>query len=223
MSTRLRGFGFALLVVASCAQTGTPPLRTFNATAFAGLTSSEVSRYEDVVLDYDLDSSTGRPVHFTTCSQVEDTSDRDIAASDYPLFKLLYANCVGLKRYLQSRAAERTYFPWQVTPSLVEAFPAAAVPRMNDEDIARRQGKTLAAYDPSVRVSTGDDGSMHVATASDEIRYLVLGRADFTGDGTEDLLLRVDWHVRDAPGRGTDLFILEKTSEAAPIVVSWRL
>jgi hypothetical protein len=198
-------------------------MRTFNTGVFVGLTSPDVSRYEDVVLDYELDSSDGRPVHFTSCAQVETTSDRTIAASDYSLFKLLFANCVGLKRYLEGRSAERTYFPAQVTVSLVEAFPATAVPRMNDEDIARRQAKTLGAYDPSVKISAGNGGSIHVATATDEMQYHVLGRADFTGDGTEDLLVRVDWHVRDASGRGTDLFILEKTSETAPIVVSWRL
>jgi hypothetical protein len=105
----------------------------------------------------------------------------------------------------------------------MDGLPATAVPRINDEDIARRQAKTLKAYDPSVRVTEASDGSIHVATATDEMQYQILGRADFTGDGTEDLLIRVDWHVRDALGRGTDLFILEKTSATAPIIVSWRL
>ena len=57
---------------------------------------------------------------------------------------------------------------------------------------------------------------MHVTSASDERAYHVLGRADFTGDGLEDLLIRVDWHARHALGRGTDLFILEKSFRGSP-------
>src|SRR5437867_3023880 len=50
MSRRLDFLAFAFLLAASCSKTAPPPVRMFDTGAFVGLTSPDVSRYEDVVL-----------------------------------------------------------------------------------------------------------------------------------------------------------------------------
>ena len=198
------------------------PARVFNTQEFVGLVSTEVGSYEDAVLDYELDASKDGVLHFTRCTQVEAVDAGDIEASQYPLFKLLSVNCLALKRYVESVPAQRSYFPEKLTKELVAAFPATAVPRISDEEMTRRQGKNLTAYEAKIKISLAADGSVQVMTATDEMTYYIMARADFDGDGAEDLLVRVDWHARNAFGRGTDLFFLAKTSDSGPVTVSWR-
>lgn len=215
-----------LMLLGACASVPSPvvgaPAPSFNEEYFAGLVSPEVGRYEDAVLDYQLDSPTGAPIHITRCPQVDSLGEDRVAPSQYPLYRLLSTNCLALKRYTESRPAERTYFPAQLTPGLVLSFPATAVPRINDEDLERRQGKTLGSYGGRPKASVAPDGGVRVVDRTDELTYSLMARADFDGDGTEDLLVRVDWRALDAMGEGTELLLLSRTSADAPVTVSWR-
>ncbi len=198
------------------------PTREFNTQEFAGLVSTEVTTYKDALLDYELDASKGGVVHFTNCAQVDATGEGDIVSSQYPLFKLLSVNCQALRRYAGSSPAKRSCFPDQLTEAMVSEFPALAVPRISEEEMTRRQGKTLAEYNTAIHITVAPEGSVQVVTDDEEMTYYVMARADFDGDGAEDMLMRVDWHARNAFGQGTDLFILTKTSDSGPVTVSWR-
>ena len=197
--------------------------RTFNAPEFTGLVSIEAASYGEAILDYDLDASNGGVIHFTGCVQVEATKEGDVVASQYALLKLLSVNCQALKRYFSSAAAQRSYFPARLSKRLVMAFPATALPNnISPEAMSRRQGKLLRTYEPSVKTSIIEGGSAEVVTTTEKITYHVMARADFDHDGAEDLLMRVDWSVRKAFGKGADLLLLSKKSSSSAIFVAWR-
>jgi hypothetical protein len=211
----------ALLTFATFACASGSVSRTFNTKEFTGLISVN-SGYLDATLDYELDGAKGRVVHFGNCRQVEATTEQEIESSQYSLFKLLSINCLALKRYSESGAARRSFFPARFTRKLVAAFPATAVPRISDEEMKLRSGKTLFAYEKNLRISIAADGSARVVTNDDEIAYVPMARADFDGDGVEDVLVRVDWHARKAFGEGSDLLLLSKDSASGAVVVAWR-
>jgi len=59
-------------------------------------------------------------------------------------------------------------------------------------------------------------------TSSADVEYDILGRKDLNGDGHEDLILMMTYHIIEASGRGTALFALSKTSESDDIQVLWK-
>jgi hypothetical protein len=211
-----------LLLIGCMGDEAERPVRMFNEQQFIGLISTEVTGYQDAMLDYELDDSQGGSAHFSHCAQVETTYEEDIEPSQFPLFDLLSVNCLALRHYAESQPAQHGYFPSGLTAALVAAFPADAVPRISDEEIVRRQGKALAGYEGALQVAIEPNGSAQIMTMNDEITYNLMARADFDEDGNEDLLMRVDWHARDGFGEGSDLLMLSKTSDPGPVFVSWR-
>jgi len=88
--------------------------------------------------------------------------------------------------------------------------------------LEKRTGKTLKEHESFLDISIIDKNRAEVLTQTNEITFDIMARADFNGDGIEDLLVRTLWYVRDAFGKGTNLFILEKTSSTGPILLTWR-
>ncbi len=212
------------LMVANCASINArAPEREFNFEEFTGLVSKQAATYEDVVLDYDLDDEKGEKVHFASCLQVDSTDETSILASEYQLFNLLSIHCRAIGLYLEKGVqAKQSYFPAKLTKELLYSFPAAAGPRISKYSLEKRAGKTLKEYEPLLDISIIDDNTSEVLTQNHETTFDIMARADFNADGFEDLLVRILWHVRDAFGKGSDLFILEKTSSTGPVVLTWR-
>ncbi|MBI3562862.1 MAG: hypothetical protein HY080_14210 [Gammaproteobacteria bacterium] len=217
-----------LFLISICLTTGGPALGGgalqpyFNTQQFTGLASDQVMKYDDTLLDYDLDNANHKNIHFRTCRQVEATRDKDILASQYSLFKLLKTNCLALERFTRARPASQGFLPDRLTKKWIDALPATAVPRMNDEDLRRRNGKRLSRYESQLRVVLADDGTANVTTKTDQLTYVIMARADFDGDGIEDMLLRIDWRALRAFGKGTDLVMITKTAAQSPVQLQWR-
>lgn len=219
---RVAAWLLILLLIYSSLASAQMPKRAFNGQMFPGLVSPSSLEYEDPVLDCDLDTSSGGSIHFNSCTQVEAVQRDQIASAAYPWLRLLSINCLALKRYSDSRVASRTFFPACLTKELIAAFPATVAGAVGPDDLKQRQGKTLRAYEAGLHISVAFNGEVRVRTAHSESIYVVIARADFDGDGNEDLLMRIDWSARDALGNGSDLVLISKKSAAAPIVVSWR-
>jgi hypothetical protein len=199
------------------------PQREFNFSEFTGLVSRESIDYAGVLLDYDLDDAKGKNVHFTSCLQVDGTSENDILTSEYTLYKLLSIHCKAIQIYIEKGTDARvSFFPQTIRKELVAAFPAVATPQVSKEAMAERLGKTLAIDEPGLKIKIVDKENADVLTSTDDITYTIMARADFNQDGIEELLVRMNWHVIDAFGKGADLFILEKKSPTDPIALTWR-
>jgi hypothetical protein len=213
----------ALFVVGCATANMQKPLREFNFQEFTGLVSKQVKTYKDVVLDYDLDDENGQNVHINSCLQVNATTEETILNSQYGWYKLLLINCQALKIFTEKGVrAKRSYFPKALNREIVDDFPAIAVPQVSNEPMVQQVGKTLATDELELEISIVDKNKAEVIISSDYINYCIMARADFNQDGLEDLLVRMGWHVRDAFGKGTDLFILEKKSPTDPVTLTWR-
>ncbi len=213
-----------VMIIGGCASADIKrPQREFNFNEFTGLVSKQVKAYEDVVLDYELDDTSGKTIHLKSCRQVDSIREDQILSSEYELYKILSHNCAAIKLYIEKGGpAKSSFFPERLTKELISEFPAVAGPRISRYSLEQRAGKTLKEYEPVFEVVSVDKNTVEVMTENYELTYLIMAKADFNVDGYEDLLVAVRWHVRDAFGKGADLFILEKKSLDYPITLTWR-
>ncbi len=212
------------LLFTNCVSTNTMvPQRGFNFENFGGHVSKQVTNYEDVVLDWDFSDKKGQSIHFTSCVQVDSTSEESILTSEYHRFRILSIECNAVKLYIEKGVqAKRSYFPDKLTQELLYEFPAVVGPIVHKDYMEERVGKTLKEHESFLDILIIDKNRAEVLTQTDEITFDIMARADFNGDGIEDLLVRTLWYVRDAFGKGSNLFILEKISSTGPILLTWR-
>jgi hypothetical protein len=81
-------------------------------------------------------------------------------------------------------------------------------------------GRTLSEQERRLSASITGADSAKLITETDKLKFRVMARADFDDDGTEDLLVRVDWAARDAMGQGSDLILLSRKSMDALVILT---
>ncbi len=213
----------------SCSTINIEPLQSeFNYKTFCGTVSKDISKYEDVILDSELTGKDGKNIYFDRCSQIDLIDEDDIKTSQYHIYKSIKLKCKAIKLYIEKGAhAKRTFFPKKITKAFIESLPATIGPVISEHLLSMRNGKTLAEYElseyeSSLDISIIDKFEAKVVTKVYQTTFKIMARADFNNDGVEDLLARISWKVREAFGKGSDLFILEKKSTDEPILLTWR-
>ncbi|PCJ11170.1 MAG: hypothetical protein COB04_19500 [Gammaproteobacteria bacterium] len=104
----------------------------------------------------------------------------------------------------------------------IKGLPGRSIPDLGGQSLDNRDG-TLIEIEHELEFLSVDEGAIEVALADDlVVRYLIMARADFNDDGVEDVLLRLDWYVSSAFGKGFDLLMLTKTAENSKLALIWR-
>lgn len=212
-----------LVALASLAMAARPvDVPTFHGAYFVGLVNQDVRRASDAKLDYSLSSSKGVDIQFKTIADVDRTNEASIAPVDFPLWRMLQANCAALKKFEQGQATAKSGFTLSLTESVVLGFPASAVPLASNDDLDLRGDKTLKQHEKDLVITVQGRDEARVTTPRDMWQYVVLAQADFDGDGIEDLLIRVDWRCLEGTAAGSEAFVLSKPTADSPTKVIWR-
>lgn len=216
-----------LFAVAACSSapesTKTKHAPFLNEEEFTGLQGLEDS-LETIQLDYALDSSNGEELPLNSCTAVTATKESDIDPSQLHLLQLMKVNCAAAEYYFSalSNGDALSAFPAAFTESFVKSLPGLAVPDLGGESMENRED-TLAEAEPSLQVLNVSGNAAELALAGDLIvNYLIMARGDFDKDGHEDLLLRLDWYINTAFGKGFDLIMLSQTPTDTQPKIVWR-
>lgn len=194
----------------------------YNENEFAGLVSLGTN-YNEINLDYSLDSKDGREIVFKNCADVAKTAELDIVDSDYKLLQLLRINCRAAEYYFKSKACSQSYWPQTLDREFVNNLPAIAIPDLGGDGLKNRKGKMIQV-EPDLKVLAVKANSVEVYLSGDlAITYVILARGDFDQDGFEDMLLRLDWSITSSFGKGFDLVMLSKTSPSQLPIIVWRM
>ena len=204
-------FVFAILLSSACSQAMAENIKPkLFPGYFTGLVDKVVTDYASAKLDYELTARDGKDVHFASCKQVEATRDSDIATSEYHLLTMLRLNCVALKQFAQASHSKASYLQEILIHKDIRNLPATAYPYVNKEDRKSRENQKLKDHQKKLTVSQDKDGSIKVQTETDDLHYQVLATGDFNHDILEDALIRIDWHVIGAFGKGFKLIMVTK-------------
>lgn len=175
-------------------------------------------------LDYDLDTPAGTELHLGSCVAVNKTVESNVVSSQYHLLQLMKVNCLAADYYFKAVNVGRvpSFLPATINENFIKNLPAQAIPDLGGQSFKHRHG-TLAAVEKNLQVLSIDDEHVELSLAGDlVVTYLVMARGDFNHDGIEDMLLRLDWHVRTAFGKGFDLLMVTQTSGNGMPSLVWR-
>lgn len=179
---------------------------------FTGLESNVVVDYPSIKLNYDLTLRSEKNIHFSNCKQVEETASYDIAVSEFHLLQMLKVNCIALKTYSQAKSSDVSYLQEILDKKDISNLPATAYPYVNEHDKNQRSGKILSDYQQKFNTSLDISGAIKVETKTDQMFYQVVATGDFNADKIQDALIRIDWQVIDAFGKGFKLIMVTKKS-----------
>lgn len=194
----------------------------FNENEFTGLVKLGTES-KDTQLDYELDGTDGKAIHFTSCLQVANTKENDVVTHQFKLFHLLRVNCIAANKYAKASSFKHTNFPGTLSKSLASELPAQAIPNLGGNGLEMRKGLLMGKYEKNLRVGEIKTNSLSVTlTDGIEITYVIMARTDIDGDGYEDWIVRLDWSIPKSFGDGADLMVLFKPSSTSNVKIDWR-
>lgn len=211
----------SVLALSGCGTLANDPVeKWFNQEEFVGLEDLS-SSYDAVTLAYGLDGQSGNLVSFKRCKDVEDAKESDIVQSQFPLYRKLQINCMGVKFFHTGSVAEQDYLPDDFSQNLVSQLPAVVVPNQGGSSLKIQNVQVLSERE-AVNLVGESDKQFTLTVGTTEVDYVLLAEVDTNNDGFQDWVLRLDWSQIDSFGEGTDLIVLTRKSRAGEIEVLTR-
>ncbi len=175
-------------------------------------------------LDYALDSPEGKELHLESCVAVNNTLETDVETSQYHLLQLMKVNCMAAGYYFEALKIGKvsSFLPATLNAGFIKSLPAQAAPNLGGQSLENRNG-TLVEIEKNLKVLSIDEGVVELSLADNlVVKYLIMARGDFNHDGIEDMLLRLDWYISSAFGKGFDLLMVTQASKNAKPSLVWR-
>lgn len=149
---------------------------------------------------------------------------RDIAA-----LGVLTAKCLTLQAFKTAKPASISFMPERpYNARLLEVLPAALAPAISGAqqeviERATKGGEPIRMVEPTVVFEAARDEEIHINGEGWQETLMVLGRADFDGDGKQDWLLRADLAMERGTYRNSRLFLLTRNSPDSVLRVTREL
>lgn len=172
--------------------------------------------------DYILSQSNGTEKDFQTCSDVLTFPEANVLASEYYFYRRYSIECYGAQKFLEGEMSKDNFFLSSLK-DIISELPAIVAPETGETSMQKNlKGKKLIHSFDGMTPIENSSTSVSVVIENADVEYDILGRKDLNGDGHEDLILMMTYHIIEASGRGTALFALSKTSESDDIQVLWK-
>jgi hypothetical protein len=124
--------------------------------------------------------------------------------------------CYTIRALASARPAARgSLQEFRLDPAALAMLPPVMGPQPNPADIEGRRratgaGKSWAAYDPQARLTASDPARARVTAGDTTTEIEILARADFDGNGTDDLLVSTISYGREGSWREVRLHMLTR-------------
>lgn len=171
----------------------------------------------------------GKPVKISNCTEYlrlthENFKDED--QQDWLVLRSDGAECVALNLLQQARPAARTNIAdFKLNSDSLNTLPPELAPAVSDAQqraavAADKAGQSWKDYVPSAQATQGSsDYELNVRQPEQTANVTEYGRADFTGSGSEQTLLRVDYAAIQGTWGDSKLFILGRNRPSGRLEV----
>lgn len=205
----------------AAASSATIPIRW--SSAELGVTRLE-SIDSELAKAFEAPITVGRKTERATCADCASTREllnKGYAAlypRDIATLGVLVAKCLGLEALKSARQARTSFMPAPpFNASLIEVLPADLAPNLTPAQqqavaSAAVAGQPLRKVEVTVAFEAARDEEIHIAGEGWQETLLLLGRADFDGDGKQDWLVRADLAMQRGTNRVSRLFLFTRDS-----------
>ena len=148
------------------------------------------------------------------------------AGQDAAIFQGWAAQCLAVRQVLQARPASRSYLgPLNFDAATVRRLPPQLAPSISTDDarvladaVRRHQalGALLARAGRGMRVS-GQGRRAALVGQGGRLQLALLARADFDGDGIEDVLIRARYRLDGGDYQAIRLFVVSRLAAGGPL------
>jgi len=170
---------------------------------------------------YALAQVSGQDKIFANCADIFNHPEDSVVPSEYYFYRRYSVECYAAQQFSQGQASQDNAFSQSLITMLPE-LPAVLSPQIGEAQLyTDLKDKTLMQAFNAITVSENSANSISASYDGLDVDYDILGRKDLNGDGHEDVLLMMTYHIIEGSGRGTQLFALSKTRSTGPITVLW--
>lgn len=137
---------------------------------------------------------------------------------DWSTLRATGSRCLALDALKAAKASRASFLEWfTFTPGGIAKLPASMGMLWDPESgraarRAERACKPWGKYDPTLKVTVETSDRARLRSDGWSGRLVLYARADFDGDGVEDLLLRRDAHVEQGSASDSSVFVVTQTS-----------
>ncbi len=165
----------------------------------------------------------GKPATISSCNDYLRLSQKGFAASndrEHAVLRLNAVDCAAVSLLQTAKPAHITLLNnFRLTPEAMNILPPELAPAVSQEKevdahAADLAGESWKTYVKDAQATASDVASQILVTEPGwSTKVTEYGRADFTGDGVEDLLVRTDTAATQGTYGNTQLFILSRKSK----------
>lgn len=212
----------SVILLQGCITNRQVPHKTFfNKKAFAGFVDMNVDR-NDAMLNCELDGADGNAVVCNSCRDALKIPETAIAESHHHLWRLMQINCRAAVMINDAYESAQSNWPSSMNKQFIDELPADAVPHPKESSLDEPKG-LLKDAEPTLKIIHINSRRAEVTIHDDmAVKYIIMARGDIDGDGMEDILLRLDWHIKEALGKGVSLLLMTKPEKAETAEILWR-
>ncbi|MBD3668727.1 MAG: hypothetical protein HUJ16_12230 [Kangiella sp.] len=158
--------------------------------------------------------------------EIDATPINSVIEREVNLLIIAKLDCAIAKQYINAKPATSSYLPNPLTTDHLKQFPANVIPSFNEQQERNAERKTLGELNINENNTVQDHVFEILLNDVLSVNIIEIARADFNGDGIEDVMIMTEWLVTDSgDGEGVDLLIIEekqqKPSEGKPKII-WR-
>ena len=164
--------------------------------------------------------------YLQSCREIDATAINSVIEREVYLLLAAKLDCAIARQFIYAEPATSSNLPQPLSIDYLKQLPANITPSFNEQQEQNAQQKTLVEF----KINEVNNVQEHVfeLLLNDvlSVKFIEVARADFNGNGVEDVMIMTEWLVTDSgDGEGVDLLIIEdkqqKPSEGKPKVI-WR-
>ena len=193
-------------------------------TTIPGVFNTPLTLFDSVKTDeqllfpegYDLENEEGKGFGIIDCDALA-ALDRDAVASrDFSHYLYYRADCMGATAYLAGSDATVSFLRNLDIADIVPLLPATVKPELNSRSDPPAEGLTLGKLQQDLSLSAISKNSVTAKFDIFDADYEILGLRDVNEDGIEDMILRLNYAIVEASGRGTHVYFLTRQKADGP-------
>lgn len=152
--------------------------------------------------------------YLQSCLEIDATAINSVIEREVYLLLAAKLDCAIARQFIHARPATTSNLPQPLSIDYLKQLPANVIPSFNEQQERNAERKTLGELNINENNTVQDHVFELLLNDVLSVNIIEIARADFNGDGIEDVMIMTEWLVTDSgDGEGVDLLIIEEKQQ----------